>query len=335
MRRRPTSTACSTVDPAHAAPAIGDRVWLIPGHCDPTVNLYDWIVGMRGDRVGVRVAGGGARRARVAFRSMVEGVLLLWYALTFASVAFMIYDLATNTPAMSVMKVAWVLIALYLGPIGLVVYLLSCRQPLPGTHDAFIAAHWKQSVGSLAHCLAGDATGIILAAALTYRFGLPNGIDLILEYTAAFVFGWMIFQALFMKTMLGGDYGLALRKTFFAEFVSMNMVMVGMIPTMVILMHALPESRDPMRPLFWGVMSVATLVGGIIAYPINSWMVRRGIKHGMMSAGMAGMAMPLASAHAHHAEPLPMTGQVAIVMLTLVALAAAVWVTSRVAPIRL
>lgn len=39
------------VDPAQATPRIGDRVWLIPGHCDPTVNLYDWIVGMRGDRV--------------------------------------------------------------------------------------------------------------------------------------------------------------------------------------------------------------------------------------------------------------------------------------------
>jgi D-serine deaminase-like pyridoxal phosphate-dependent protein len=39
------------VDPSQAHPAIGDRVWLIPGHCDPTVNLYDWLVGMRGQRV--------------------------------------------------------------------------------------------------------------------------------------------------------------------------------------------------------------------------------------------------------------------------------------------
>ena len=34
-----------------AQPAIGERVWLVPGHCDPTVNLYDWIVGVRGDTV--------------------------------------------------------------------------------------------------------------------------------------------------------------------------------------------------------------------------------------------------------------------------------------------
>jgi 3-hydroxy-D-aspartate aldolase len=31
--------------------ALGDKVKLIPGHCDPTVNLHDWYVGVRGDRV--------------------------------------------------------------------------------------------------------------------------------------------------------------------------------------------------------------------------------------------------------------------------------------------
>jgi D-serine deaminase-like pyridoxal phosphate-dependent protein len=39
------------VAPGVAQPVIGERVWLIPGHCDPTVNLYDWIVGVRGGRV--------------------------------------------------------------------------------------------------------------------------------------------------------------------------------------------------------------------------------------------------------------------------------------------
>lgn len=31
--------------------ALGRKVRLIPGHCDPTVNLHDWIVGYRDDRV--------------------------------------------------------------------------------------------------------------------------------------------------------------------------------------------------------------------------------------------------------------------------------------------
>ena len=34
-----------------AAPGLGERMSLIPGHCDPTVNLYDWIVAFRGRRV--------------------------------------------------------------------------------------------------------------------------------------------------------------------------------------------------------------------------------------------------------------------------------------------
>jgi D-serine deaminase-like pyridoxal phosphate-dependent protein len=29
-------------------PSRGDKVLLVPGHCDPTVNLHDWYVGVRG-----------------------------------------------------------------------------------------------------------------------------------------------------------------------------------------------------------------------------------------------------------------------------------------------
>jgi D-serine deaminase-like pyridoxal phosphate-dependent protein len=32
-------------------PKLGDKLLLIPGHCDPTVNLHDWIVAVRGERV--------------------------------------------------------------------------------------------------------------------------------------------------------------------------------------------------------------------------------------------------------------------------------------------
>ena len=34
-----------------AAPTRNERIWLVPGHCDPTFNLYDWVVGYRRDRV--------------------------------------------------------------------------------------------------------------------------------------------------------------------------------------------------------------------------------------------------------------------------------------------
>ncbi len=36
---------------ARQALKLGDKIKLIPGHCDPTVNLYDWYVGVRDGRV--------------------------------------------------------------------------------------------------------------------------------------------------------------------------------------------------------------------------------------------------------------------------------------------
>ena len=146
--------------------------------------------------------------------SSIDGALVIWYLLTAGSIVFLVWDFTTNTPTGRVMKLAWFLVVLYTGPIGLFIYLLSCRQPLPGTHDAFIAPHWKQAVGSLLHCVAGDATGIIVSAVIVYHFGLPNGIDLIIEYLAAFIVGLFLFQALFMLDMYNGNYGLAVRKTF-------------------------------------------------------------------------------------------------------------------------
>lgn len=34
--------------PKSRLPAIGRMLWLIPGHCDPTVNLHDFMIGVRG-----------------------------------------------------------------------------------------------------------------------------------------------------------------------------------------------------------------------------------------------------------------------------------------------
>jgi D-serine deaminase-like pyridoxal phosphate-dependent protein len=38
----------SVVDSSGELPALGETVWLVPGHCDPTVNLHDFAIGLRG-----------------------------------------------------------------------------------------------------------------------------------------------------------------------------------------------------------------------------------------------------------------------------------------------
>ena len=101
----------------------------------------------------------------------------------------------TRTPAMTVMKWGWLLVALYTSAVAFIVYWFSCREPVPGTHEQFVAPQWKQAVGSTIHCMAGDATGVIVAAAITSLLHTPMWLDSMIEYIAGFFFGLFIFQA--------------------------------------------------------------------------------------------------------------------------------------------
>ena len=296
---------------------------------------------------------------------MLDGIMVLWFLLTGLSLVFVILDLLTNTPVSWVQKFAWILVIAYTGPIGLFMFLLTCRSPGRGLHDQFTKASWKQGVNSEMHCLAGDATGIIVSAIILSFMALSPGVDLIIEYVAAWVTGLFIFQALMMIGMFNNNYFKAVRKTIFVETVSMNMVMVGMIPVMVVLLHEFPSSDDPWNPLFWFRMSMGTVVGGLIGFPINWWMVHKGIKHGCMStpekamATSAGHDMPMGDGEAHgehagHDMPmdhdmsmdhgsschgmdmpsLPLWQQLAWSTATFALLAVAIWITTMFAPIK-
>jgi hypothetical protein len=218
----------------------------------------------------------------------IDVVLLGWFALTALSVAYVAYDSRTN-PEMAVMKWGWILVTLYMGPIAAGLYVLSDKEPRPGEHEAFIRPLWKQGLGSTIHCVAGDATGIIIAATITALIGLPMWVDLITEYVFGFAFGLFIFQALFMKDMFGGSYWTAVRRSFLPEWLSMNMVMAGMIPAMVMLMMGRDmRAMEPSHLLYWGAMSFAVVVGFAVAYPVNVWLVAVGLKHGLATARTPG-----------------------------------------------
>ena len=211
----------------------------------------------------------------------LDGVLIGWFALTALSVIYVAWDAFRYNPEMTVMKWGWLLVTLYLGPVAAALYILSCKEPQPATHADFIRPMWKQALGSTIHCLAGDATGIIVAAAITMALGLPMWLDTISEYVFGFAFGLLIFQAIFMRDMLGGSYLTAVRRSFMPEWLSMNAVMAGMIPVMVILMSRDMTAMEATSIRFWGVMSLASLAGLIAAYPVNWWLVAAGLKHGM------------------------------------------------------
>ena len=109
----------------------------------------------------------------------IDVVLLGWFALTALSTAYVAYDSffhaggdgQRGNPEPAVMKWGWVLVSLYMGPVALGLYVLADKEPRPGANEAFIRPLWKQGIGSTVHCVACDATGIILAATVTALLG--------------------------------------------------------------------------------------------------------------------------------------------------------------------
>ncbi|MFN2570778.1 MAG: DUF4396 domain-containing protein [Gemmatimonadales bacterium] len=231
----------------------------------------------------------------------IDVVVYLWLAIALLSAAYVAYDQFRNNPEAPVMKWGFVLVTLYMGPVGLLLYVMADKEPAPGTHERFVRPLWKQGVGSTVHCVAGDATGIILAAAVTALIGLPMWVDVLVEYLVGFLFGLFIFQSLFMRKTMGGTYAENVRRSFLPELLSMNCMMAGMAPVMVRLMM----SRDmramwPGEPLFWFVMSLGIVAGFAIAYPINVWLVAQGMKHGLMTVRAPQPTSP--HGHEHHGQ---------------------------------
>lgn len=214
----------------------------------------------------------------------IDYLLVVWFTLAALSTLYVAWDQFSGNPEPPVMKWGFILVTLYLGPIGLLLYVLADKEPHPGSHEAFVSPLWKQGVGSTIHCVAGDATGIIIAAAATAILGFPMWIDVIFEYAAGFLLGLLVFQALFMKSMMGGSYWQNVKSSFLPEFISMNAMMAGMIPTMTLLMMGRDmRAMWPGELLFWGVMALGIGVGFSVAYPFNVWMVAKGMKHGLMT----------------------------------------------------
>ena len=96
----------------------------------------------------------------------IDYFLVAWFVLVAISTVWVGVDQFRHNPEPAVMKWGFILVTLYLGPIGALLYVLADKEPRPGEHEEFTRPLWKQGIGSTIHCVAGDATGIVVAAAI-------------------------------------------------------------------------------------------------------------------------------------------------------------------------
>jgi hypothetical protein len=53
---------------------------------------------------------------------------------------------------------------------------------------------------------------------------------------------------------------------------------------------------EPTSLRYWGIMALATLVGLVLAFPVNWWLVAAGLKHGMGTVRVLGRSGALLGA---------------------------------------
>ena len=132
---------------------------------------------------------------------LVDVVLWIWFTLTALCAAYVAYDQFKGGPAqkknslaMKATRWGWVLATLYTGPFGFIVYWFLHRESAQGSPDQSAPPLWEQSVESTIHCVAGDATGILIVALIMSWLRLPMSLDVIAEYVVGFAKGRSCFK---------------------------------------------------------------------------------------------------------------------------------------------
>jgi len=206
-------------------------------------------------------------------------------------------DLAGGHPQkMWIMNVVWPLTALYSGPLGLWAYYrvgrLSSRPAVerakrrgeepPGERKPF----WQMVALAATHCGSGCTLGDLCAewfvvAVPIVLFGHKIYGAWTIDFALAFAFG-IAFQYFTIKPMRDVSPREGLIAALKADTLSLTAWQLGMygwmgIATFAIFGHEL-EKTDP---LFWLMMQVAMLCGLLTAYPVNWWLLRKGLKEKM------------------------------------------------------
>jgi Domain of unknown function (DUF4396) len=140
----------------------------------------------------------------------------------------------------------------------------------------------------VAHCGAGCTLGDIIAEFAVFWLGasvagLTLGAEYTGDYLAALAVG-VVFQYFAIAPMRG----LSLRKGVIeaakADVASLTAFEVGLFGWMALMTFVLfpgPHHVHPDSPVYWFGMQIGMIAGFFTAWPVNTWLIRAGIKEAM------------------------------------------------------
>jgi len=142
---------------------------------------------------------------------------------------------------------------------------------------------WVTVAIGVMHCGAGCVLGDIVGEWLVYGTGANiNGegiwVELLVDYGFALLFG-IVFQYFTIGPM-SGDYGpKTIIRAIKADFLSLTFFEIGLFGWMVAYQVGIWDYRLMMNTwCYWWMMQVGMLLGAVTAFPVNWFLITRGIK---------------------------------------------------------
>lgn len=128
------------------------------------------------------------------------------------------------------------------------------------------------------HCLTGCAIGEVLGMSLGAAFHWPNLETVVVSVLLAFVFGYGLTMLPLLRAGLA--FGQVLKLALAADTLSITIMEIIDNLIMMIIPGAMDAHIN--QPLFWGSLALALLLAGLVAFPVNRWLISRGRGHAVI-----------------------------------------------------
>jgi hypothetical protein len=128
------------------------------------------------------------------------------------------------------------------------------------------------------HCLTGCAIGEVAGLAIGAAIGLSNLGTIVLAVVLAFLFGYGLTSLPLLRS--GMAFGAVVPIAFASD--TLSIATMEVVDNLVVL--TIPGAMDAGLDslLFWGSLAFALVVAGLVALPVNRWLIARGKGHAVV-----------------------------------------------------
>ena len=130
------------------------------------------------------------------------------------------------------------------------------------------------------HCLTGCAIGEVLGMVIGTALGWGDYETIALAVVLAFFFGY----SLTLVPLLRGGLALAAALPLALASDTISIAVMEIVDNAIMLLIPGAMEASLTNLLFWGSLAVALLIAGVVAYPVNRWLILRGKGHAVVHA---------------------------------------------------